>query len=211
MDTVDLLDRGYAWTAARIAAVPAGGLDAPTPCTLWTLRDLLDHTIGALTVLTDAVAGPPGSDAADDPGSGDPGGDLDGGDPGGGDPDGGTGGGRAPGGSDWDLAIARLAARSRRAWQAPGVMDRTIALPIGELPAPAVASISLLEAVVHGWDIGQGSGEVVDIPDDLALAVLDIARSPLVDSHRGDNFAADLGIGDTPSDQLVAFLGRKPR
>ena len=33
----------------------------------------------------------------------------------------------------------------------------------------------------------------------------------LLAANRGDGFAADLGIGDTPSDRLVAFLGRKPR
>jgi hypothetical protein len=37
------------------------------------------------------------------------------------------------------------------------------------------------------------------------------ARQAVADADRGDNFAADLGIGDTASDQLVAFLGRKPR
>jgi uncharacterized protein (TIGR03086 family) len=177
MDTVDLIDQGYAWTAARIAAVPPDRLEAPTPCTLWTLRELLDHTIGSLTMLTAAVDGGDGS----------------------------------PGNDPWSSAIERLVERNREAWRAPGTMDRTITLPIGTLPAPTVASIGLLEVVVHGWDIGQGSGETPEIPDHLALAVLDVARSPLVDGHRGDAFAPDLATGDTPSDQLVAFLGRKPR
>jgi uncharacterized protein (TIGR03086 family) len=89
-------------------------------------------------------------------------------------------------------------------------MDRTFELAIGTMPAPTAASASLLELVVHGWDISQASGEAAKIPDALALPVLDFARQALVDGNRGDNFAADLGIGDTPSDQLVAFLGRKP-
>jgi hypothetical protein len=83
--------------------------------------------------------------------------------------------------------------------------------PIGTLPAPVVASGTLLEVVVHGWDISQASGEATEIPDVLAVPVLEFARQPVVDANRGDNFAADLGIGDTPSDQLIAFLGRKPR
>jgi uncharacterized protein (TIGR03086 family) len=89
-------------------------------------------------------------------------------------------------------------------------MDRTFELPIGTLPAPMLASSVLLELVVHGWDISQASGETVEIPDALALPVLAFARQAIVDANRGDNFAADLGIGDTPSDQLIAFLGRKP-
>ena len=89
-------------------------------------------------------------------------------------------------------------------------MDRTLTLPIGTMSAPTVASISLLELVVHGWDIGQATGESAEIPDSLALAVLDFARQAIADANRAENFAADLGIGDTPSDQLIAFLGRKP-
>ena len=56
MNPTELLDLGITWTAARIAAVPGDGLDAPTPCASWNLRQLLDHTIGSLTMLTTAVA-----------------------------------------------------------------------------------------------------------------------------------------------------------
>jgi uncharacterized protein (TIGR03086 family) len=187
MDAIELVDQGYAWTAARLAGVPADRLDAPTPCRLWNLQELLDHTIGSLTLLTDAVAAGLAHDGTDAP-------EL-----------------RALGPTPWDRAIAELAAHSRRAWEAPGVMDRTFELPIGTLPAPTVASATLLELVVHGWDVSQASGEAAAIPDALAQPVLDFARKPIVDANRGDNFAADLGTGDTPSDRLVAFLGRKPR
>jgi uncharacterized protein (TIGR03086 family) len=178
MDTIDLLDHAYAWTGARIAAVPAGGLDAPTPCSRWNLAQVLDHTIESLTMLVNAVAGGP------DP--------------------------LVSGGSSRQQAITELAARSRRAWQAPGVMDRTIELPIGTMPAPVVATVTMLEAVVHGWDISQATGEAADIPDALAVPVLEFARQALDDAGRGDNFAAALDLGITPSARLVAFLGRKP-
>jgi len=183
MDATDLLDHGYAWTAARIAAVPPDGLTAPTPCGRWNLEELLDHLIGSLTMLTEAVAGAP--TGAEDV--------------------------QPLGPSRWDRAIALLAARSRRAWEAPGVMDRSFELPIGTLPAPTMATTCLLEMVVHGWDVSQATGEAAAIPDVLARPVLELARRPIVDANRGDNFAADLGVGDTPSDRLVAFLGRKPR
>jgi uncharacterized protein (TIGR03086 family) len=181
IDAIDLLDHGYAWTAARIAAVSASDLDAPTPCGRWTLRELLDHTIDVLAMVTDAVAGSDGGAVAQPPGS-----------------------------TSWASAIGELAARSRRAWQVPGVVDRTFELSIGTTPAAATASITLLECVVHGWDISQASGEAAQIPDALAVPVLEFARQALTEANRGDNFAADLELGTTPSDQLVAFLGRKP-
>ncbi|MCU1429019.1 MAG: hypothetical protein JWL83_3019 [Actinomycetia bacterium] len=185
MDTIELLAQGYAWTAARIAAVPADDLDVPTPCSGWNLQDLLSHTIGVVTMLTDAVATTAADADSDAPVV------------------------RVLGSTPWDRAIAEQAARSRRAWDAPGVMDRTFDLPIGTQSAPMLASISLLEVVVHGWDISQATGEAAEIPDALALPVLQFARQALNDANRGDNFAADIGIGDTATDQLVAFLGRK--
>ena len=183
MDTTELLDQGFAWTAARIAAVPSDGLDLPTPCDRWNMRELLDHIIGVLTMVTDAVDTMPAVGTPDAP---------------------------ALGSTPWDRAIADLAARSRLAWEAPGVMDRTFELPIGTMPAPVLKSSALLELVVHGWDISQASGEAAEIPDALARPVLEFARQAIGDDSRGDLFGADLGLGATPSDQLVAFLGRKP-
>ena len=186
MTDTDVLHQGYAWTAARIAAVPADGFDAPTPCGSWVLRDLLDHVVETMTMFADGV----------DTVSPDVAGDAH---------------EVAPlGTTRWDHALAALTTRSQRAWKAPGVMARTIELPIGAMPAPTVLSASLLELVVHGWDISQASGEAAGIPDALAVPVLAFAREALTDMDHGDHFAADLGIGDTPSDQLVAFLGREP-
>lgn len=180
MDSIDRIDQGFAWTAARIAAVPEDAFDNPTPCSRWNLRELLHHTIESLTMLTDAVdtgTEPVGDDAL--------------------------------GTTEWDRTIAVLAARSRRGWAVPGVMDRTFDLPIGAQPGPAMAGVTLLETVVHGWDISQGSGEGAEIPDTLAVPILAFAHEALP-ADRGDAFAADLGLGGSPSDQLVAFLGRKP-
>jgi uncharacterized protein (TIGR03086 family) len=187
MDTPELLDEALAWTSARIAAVPVDGLDGPTPCSPWTLEDLLDHTIGSLTMLVDAVAESAATERSDA---------VDGG---------------APGSTTWDRAIADLADRSRVAWAAPGVMERSMELPMGTMPAPIVAGSILVEALVHGWDISQASGEAAAIPDALALPTLEFARQAIADADRGDNFASDLGRGETASDQLVAFLGRTPR
>ena len=188
--TTTLLDQGIGWTAARIAAVPAGRLDGPTPCPDWTLRQLLDHAVGSLTMLTDAVAAAAGAITGVGPDLGDA---------------------PALGPTAWDRAVARQAARSRWAWQAPGIMDRSFDLPIGTLTAPVLASTTLLEVVLHGWDIGQANGDAAEIPDALALPIIEFARQPLVDANRGDHFGPDLGTGGPPSDQLVAFLGRRPR
>jgi uncharacterized protein (TIGR03086 family) len=183
MDIIELLEQGYAWTAARIAPISAADLDAPTPCGRWNLRDLLDHTIDTLGVFVDAVAGAPSEV---------------------------TTGNQVESDNSWVAAITELAARSRQGWSTPGALDRTYEMRFGTMPGHIAASANLLEVVVHGWDISQATGEATDIPLELAEPILEFAQMAIGEEQRGVQFADDLGTGDTPSERLVAFLGRKP-
>ena len=107
MNPTELLDLGDHVDGSPHRRRTGGRLEDPTPCSRWDLRQLLDHTIGSLTMLTTAVASAP---TAREPGSIDV---------------------AALGSTSWDRAIAELASADRRAWRAPGVMDRTFDLPIG--------------------------------------------------------------------------------
>jgi uncharacterized protein (TIGR03086 family) len=181
----DLLDEGYVWTAKRIAAVRPTDLAAPTPCDEWTLRQLLNHMIGALTLHLDAAHG-----LTVDRSQADPDTDRIGAEPG--------------------PALAALAARAAKVWREPGVLDRTYTLPMGPVPGSAVAMLHLTEVVVHGWDVGRATGENPTIPAGLAEPALEFSRQFATEAHRGTAFAAELALGDTPGEQLVAFLGRRP-
>src|SRR5437588_3426787 len=44
MDTLDLFDRGSAWTKSKIEGAK-GQLDAKTPCGEWKVRDVINHLI----------------------------------------------------------------------------------------------------------------------------------------------------------------------
>lgn len=199
MDIIELIDQGYAWTAGRVWAVRAHDLDRPTPCTSWDLHHLLNHAFGALDLLSDTVAG-----RAADPRDADPeavaqalaGTDRVGTDPVG--------------------AYRAVVERAMAVWRTPDILGRTCELPFGPAPVPVAASITLLEVVVHGWDIGQATGEAVDIPADLAEPALAFAHQALTGSKRGTAFAEEVALSEptgaplSASDRLVAFLGRKP-
>jgi uncharacterized protein (TIGR03086 family) len=195
-DIIDLLEHGYTWTADRLARVEPGDLDTPTPCEGWQLRHLLDHMLTSLERL--AAAASAGGEA---------------GGQGGGDGDGeGDGGETAVDRLGDDCGRAAFAAVRQRAlavWREPDVMGRTCALPLGMIPAPAAAHITLVEVVVHGWDVSQATGEAADIPPELAEPILEFSRQA-VDPARGRAFGPDLGVGDTVAERAVAFLGRKP-
>jgi uncharacterized protein (TIGR03086 family) len=190
MDTIELLDEGFAWTADRVRLVRTDDLAARTPCTQWDLRKLINHTLGTVDVLAWAVAGDhvlteAGAHALaveDRLGDDDP-----------------------------AAAFATRVDQARKAWWAPGALDRDCATERGPIPARSAANVSLLEVVVHGWDIGRTTGEDVPIPESLAGPILVFARQwPPVESQRGVMYAPAIPGGDTPTDRLLHHLGRKP-
>jgi uncharacterized protein (TIGR03086 family) len=189
-DIIDLLDQGFAWTGDRVVRVDPGDLDRATPCEGWALRDLLDHMLASLDRLAAAAEG-------ESAGSG----PLGGGPPAVDGVDRLGDGGRA--------AFAAVRQRALTVWRHPGVMDRTCELPLGSLPAAMAAHLNLVEVVVHGWDISRATGEAAAIPPELARPALDFSRQA-VGPARGRAFGPDLEGGDSASDRLVSFLGRKP-
>lgn len=188
-DLIDLLSRGYDWTGARVAQVQPDDLDAPTPCEGWQLRHLLDHMLASLDRLAAAAEGQVADaqqlDPSDPASIGHLGDDC----------------GRA--------AFTAVKHRALTAWRQPDVMARTCQLPLGDVPAPMAANINLVEVVVHGWDVSQATGEAAAIPPELAEPILAFSRPTIADA-RGSAFGPDLETGDTVSERLVAFLGRKP-
>lgn len=61
---LDQLHSATDWTAKTIAGVAADQLAAPTPCTEWDVRTLLDHLIGGTWMFATAIGGAAGDDPA---------------------------------------------------------------------------------------------------------------------------------------------------
>ncbi|MGH3429179.1 MAG: hypothetical protein ACRDQZ_16695 [Mycobacteriales bacterium] len=83
-------------------------------------------------------------------------------------------------------AFEVIATRALAVWHAPGVLQRTCAMPAGPMPAAAVAEFCLTDGVVHGWDVARAIGRNVDIAAEMRIEA------------------------GSASDRLVAFLGRTP-
>ena len=58
-DSVSLFERATRHADAVIARVAPDQLVDPTPCSEWTVQDLIDHMVGGPDYLTQAVAGSP--------------------------------------------------------------------------------------------------------------------------------------------------------
>jgi hypothetical protein len=75
-----------------------------------------------------------------------------------------------------------------------------------------VAAVGVVEIAVHGWDIAAACREGQPIPSVLAIEILAIIPLVVTDATRHGRFAAPVAAAPqaSPSDRLVALLGRNP-
>jgi uncharacterized protein (TIGR03086 family) len=179
--------------SAAAAMISDANQKAPTPCTEWTVTQVLQHAAG--DQLAWAAALGQGSGPAEDPFA--PSGQLD--------------------GSVADLLDPALAT-ARAAW-APIGLGRGPAgdvvptpLPQGQLPAPVAAAACALDAAVHAWDIAAALGQPGFLPDELAAQLL-AAQTIIEPLRQYGAYAAALPPqpGDGPAAQLLRYHGRDPQ
>jgi uncharacterized protein (TIGR03086 family) len=176
------LGRAFDAVGALIAGVHPDQWSAPTPCTDWTVRRLVDHMIGMNRVMTALLVNAPiprrptfGADEED------------------------------PVGAYRDTAASLLLAFAR-----PGALEREYSGPLGSASGADRLQIRLYDLLAHGWDLAQATGQLADLPDDLAEQSLAFVRTQLTEQDRPGRFAPAEGVPDDASalERLVAFLGR---
>lgn len=181
-----LLDGAMDYALGAVQTVSPQLLPCPTPCSEWNLRTLLQHLNDALDVLAEGIGTGCVSLYQDDD---------------------------RGGYSRQDPAKIFLvrAAAQRHAWRSGG-HDRAITIADRSLTASVVAAALAVEIAVHGWDVSQASGQARPIPPALAIGLF--AVCPLVvdntTRHRLFARAVEVPSQASPSDLLVAFLGRTP-
>jgi uncharacterized protein (TIGR03086 family) len=184
-------DRTFAAVQRLVDAVHPDQWTAPTPCTDWDVRQLLNHVANGNVVFAGVAdrtrpSGPvsPEERAVDRLGD---------------DP---AAGFRATG------------ARMHEAFLTPGFLDGTVDTPmLGEQPGTTVVHMRINELLIHGWDLARAIGRTPDLPEDLAEGALNLWQTRLADRPReGMPFGIPEPIdADAPAiDRLAAFLGRKP-
>lgn len=190
MDLFLVLERAVTSTAEIVKGTPADRLDAPTPCTEWDVRALLNHVIGTLWLAEGLLAdqtprypmapgGLPPADLA---------------------------------GQDPTAAYAEAAAAALAAASAGDALSRAHVTPLGDMPGPALAGAITLDILVHGWDLAVATGQPADLDGRLAAHVLGFAEQALATPEaRNGLMAPPLAVAaDAPVTQrLTAYLGRK--
>ncbi len=176
---------------ARLArSTPDEALSAPTPCSAYTVADLLDH-IGGLARAFTLAATKESLDLPDRRASGD--------------------GSRLEAG--WRDRIADDVLALAMAWKDPAAWTgMTKAGPV-ELPGEVGGQVALEELVVHGWDLAVATGQPFTPTDEsleAAAAFLSTFSGPGTEDQRGDGFGPEIPTTDSAPllTRVLAMSGR---
>jgi uncharacterized protein (TIGR03086 family) len=163
--------------------------EAPTPCSKWTVTQVLQHATGDQLAWAAAIG--VGTGPSENPFT--PSGHLE--------------------GSIDDLTKPALDA-ARTAWTRVRSDDDAVPTPLpqGALPAPTAAAACALDAAVHAWDIAVALGQPAPLPDDLAAQLLPAARAIVEPLRQFGAYAPALPAQpeDNHAAELLRYLGRNP-
>ncbi len=161
--------------------------DSPTPCTGWTVRDLVNHIVVEQLWVPDVLDGRTVAEVGD----------------------------KFDGDQLHDDPLEAWRAASdvaRSAWLRPGVVDTTVHLSYGDESAAEYGWQMTTALAVHGWDLATALGADAGIPDELAGALLAYVEPQLPAWSGSGMFAEPVPVPDDApaAARLVGLLGRAP-
>lgn len=191
---MQITDLGPANTrlCSLITSVPDADLGRPTPCTEYTVGDLLDHIAG-VTIAFGGAAGKAGGAAANMGPSGDAANLV----------------------PDWRSSIPRRLTALVDAWRNPEAWSGMTRVGGQDMPAEVVGIITLGELVVHGWDLARATGQDFDPDPGTLVPLYNLVVKTFGsgdNAARGPAFAPAVPVpSDAPMmDQVLGLLGRDP-
>lgn len=151
-------------------------------CPGWTVRDVLNHSIGVTRKLTDFASG-----VTDAPHS--PSGDLLGDDP--------------------ALAVQKATDEARKAWTHTD-MTRRCHLAFGTFSAETTIGLNLFDVLAHTWDIATAIAVPLNCGDGLWVASLDAAQEVIGPDRDERYYDPERAVSSdaTVRRRFLAFVGR---
>lgn len=181
---IDRLAAALEDTGVVVTGIRQGQWDLSTPCTQWSVGDVVTHLIAGQHLFARALRGnePPTSSTLT-----------------GLHPDQRTAAYRQS--TDALLAAFRL----------PGALERIVHVPFGAVPGIVALHLRTVEALVHGWDLARATGQQAAVDEEVAESELQFTKTRLADVPAGRSpFGPPRPVAhDAPAlDRLAACLGR---
>jgi uncharacterized protein (TIGR03086 family) len=177
----DDLARASGAMGELLERIPADRWTSPTPCTEWTVRDVVSHLVGTNLVFVAMLQDTPMPERGID---------------------------RL--GADPAEAYRRSAEALQAAAARPGVLDRSQTTPLGAATGIERLQWRIADLLTHQWDLAQATGLVTELPDDLVERAFTFVQAQLPGQPRTGRFADPQPIHDNAEalDRLAAFTGR---
>ncbi|WP_216901201.1 TIGR03086 family metal-binding protein [Nocardia alni] len=177
-------DRAIDLATGVIASISDDQLSCPTPCSEWTVRDILNHFRLATLLMTAAIHGTPPPDRGKD----------------------------HLGDNPRGTAVESLLA-CRALVNEPGMIDKPATGPMGPITVTWFVERSTADLTAHTWDLSRAIDRPTDYDPELNEFVLAHYRARLDGKDRtGLPLAAEREphADATAADRLAAYLGRDP-
>jgi uncharacterized protein (TIGR03086 family) len=183
-------ERAVRFAERVVARVTDDQLTAATPCTEWTLNELLVHMTGSNNGFADTAEGRPTN------------------------PEVWLG---TTIGDDVVAEYLKSSQRVRAAFAAPEALTRTFDVHgFGTYPATTAIGMHFIDYLAHGWDVAKATGTEAVLDEDLCEAVLAMGSrwpkgAPTIWGP-GAPFGHPVPIPEeaTAQDRMLGFLGRTP-
>jgi uncharacterized protein (TIGR03086 family) len=188
MDTIGLMREVIAEADKVVQGVRSDQLSAQSPCTEWTVRDVINHITGGSTMF--AICVEDGAIADEQLGALMAGDNL---------------------GDDFVGAWSAAAARAIHAFESPGALDKIVTLPFGTMPASIALNIAVFDVLTHAADIATATGQTLQNADliETALGVGHEMITPELRMPGLFDVEQPAPPAATPAQRLLAFAGRK--
>lgn len=158
-------------------------LGAPTPCTEFTVHDVLDHMIVVGTKFGHVFRGEEPPETTAPPVYG-----------------------RVPA-----AEVRRTMDGLGSAVRSEGALERILDTPLGEMDGETFARAVALDGLLHGWDLAVATGRPFRVDPDVVAAVSHFAGAALTDEVRATGKfapATEPPADASPLETLAAFSGR---
>jgi uncharacterized protein (TIGR03086 family) len=187
MDNLQMLQRAVDEAGRIVDTVTPDQLANATPCSEWTVRDLINHIAGGATMFAISAeqGSVPDADLAKIAGD-----NL---------------------GDDYKGSFHAAAKRAMDAFEQPGVMEKVVKLPFGEMLAGVALDIAVFDVATHAVDLARATGQQVQDAEllDDALAMGKKMIGPELRQPGLFDAAQPAPSGASTADQLLAFAGRR--
>ncbi|NUR29638.1 MAG: TIGR03086 family protein [Catenulispora sp.] len=184
------LDASHSALRTVVESLTEADLYRPTPCSDWTVTQVLRHAAGDQIAYGAFIDGRPGPDENPFAPSA-----------------------TAP--QDPKAFVEQALDRSAAAWATidPATEEVSVPVPPNKLSALGGSRACAMDAAVHAWDIAMAVGRPSPLTPELAAELLEIAREIVEPLRQYGAFAAVVPAreGDDAEAELLRYLGRDPK